>query len=221
MTKLTEKWLRDHNACNLGITWFLNQEETDPIKLITQAIKKKQHLDWANWLIVRLMKYKQYVLYAVFAAEQVIDIFEKEYPDDDRPRKAIEAAKKCIKRRSKKNKAIAYAAVFAVSTLTHATAWASDATAWAAAAAAWASNAAWAAYDAAHATAWASDAAAWAAPAAAAWASNAAWAAYDAAWAAAWAAARAASAARAAINDIRMMIKILKYGLSLLKGGKK
>jgi len=181
--KLTEKWLRDHDACNLGITWFLNQKETDPIKLIKQAIKKKQHLDWANWLIVRLMKYKQYVLYAVFAAEQVIDIFEKEYPDDDRPGKAIEAAKKCIKRRSKKNKAVAYAAVFDVSTLTHAAA------ARAASAAAWA----------------AARAAAWAAARAARAASAAAYA------AAAW----------VAINYIKMMIKILKYGLSLLKGGKK
>jgi len=175
MTKLTEKWLRDHNACEEGITWFLNQEETDPIKLIKQAIKKKQHLDWANWLIVRLMKYKQYVLYAVFAAEQVIDIFEKEYPDDDRPRKAIEAAKKCIKRRSKKNIKAASTAFAAAATSAY--------------------IAADAAFDAASATAWA------------------------AARADDWAAARAAD--DAAINDIRMMIKILKYGLSLLKGGKK
>ena len=30
---------------------------------------------------------------AIFAAELVIDIYEKKYPNDDRPRKAIEAAK--------------------------------------------------------------------------------------------------------------------------------
>jgi len=149
--KLTEKWLRDHDACNLGITWFLNQEETDPIKLIKQAIKKKQHLDWANWLIVRKMKYKQYVSYAVFAAEQVIDIFEKEYPDDDRPRKAIEAAKKCIKKPSEKNKAVAYAAYAADTAARSASAafWAAAAASWAAAAAAWAAaRAVWAADDA-------------------------------------------------------------------------
>ena len=33
---------------------------------------------------------------AIFAAELVIDIFEKQYPDDKRPRMAIEAAKKWL-----------------------------------------------------------------------------------------------------------------------------
>lgn len=72
---------------------------------------KENKLSWANWLIVRLMKYKQYVKYAVYAAEQVIDIFEKKYPDNKLSRKAIQAAKRCIKNPSKKNKdAAAYAA---------------------------------------------------------------------------------------------------------------
>jgi len=30
---------------------------------------------------------------AIFAAEQVIEIYEKKYPNDKRPREAIEAAK--------------------------------------------------------------------------------------------------------------------------------
>ena len=34
---------------------------------------------------------------AIFAAEQVIEIYEKKYPKDDRPRKAIEAAKNWLK----------------------------------------------------------------------------------------------------------------------------
>lgn len=34
---------------------------------------------------------------AIFAAEQVIEVYEKEYPRDDRPRKAIEAAKAYLK----------------------------------------------------------------------------------------------------------------------------
>ncbi len=61
------------------------------------------------------MTYKQYVSYAVFAAEQVLDIFENKYPDDKRPRKAIQAAKKCIKNPSKENKKAAdvYAAAYA------------------------------------------------------------------------------------------------------------
>jgi hypothetical protein len=43
------------------------------------------------------------VALAVFAAEQVIGIFEKEYRDDDRPRKAIEAAKRYLENPTDRN----------------------------------------------------------------------------------------------------------------------
>jgi hypothetical protein len=58
---------------------FNNQnKEFKPIKLLDLLIKEYK-LDWANWLIVRVMKYKQYLNYTVYAAEQVIDIYEKKY----------------------------------------------------------------------------------------------------------------------------------------------
>ena len=97
------------------------------------------------------MTYEQSVSYAVFAAEQVIDIYEKKYPDDKRPRQAIDAAKACIKNPSVKNKAAARAA--------WAAAWAA---AGAAAGAAEAAGAAWAAAGAAAGAAEAAGAAAWA-----------------------------------------------------------
>ena len=102
--KITKEWLAEKNACQDGLDWFTKQnKEFEPIPLLYLLIKENQ-LDWANWLIVRVMEYKQYVSYAVYAAEQVIDIFEKEFPDDKRPRTAIEAAKKCIKNPSDENK---------------------------------------------------------------------------------------------------------------------
>ena len=36
------------------------------------------------------------VLFAVLCAESVLHLFEEKYPNDDRPRKAIEAARRCI-----------------------------------------------------------------------------------------------------------------------------
>ena len=107
--KLTEQWLKEKSACSEGVKWFLKQKETDAVKVLKKLIKEKQLL-WANWTIVRVMNYKQRVQYAVFAAEQVIGIYEKKYPDDKRPRQAIEAAKKCIENPSKENKKAAYAA---------------------------------------------------------------------------------------------------------------
>jgi hypothetical protein len=112
-------------------------------------------------------------LFAADCAERVLPIFEKEYPTDSRPRKAIEASRKFANRKiTMKNMTIAGDAAGA----------AGDA-AWAA------RNAAWGAGDAAGA---ARDAA-WAAR-------NAAWGAGDAAGAARDAARDAAGAARNARN---------------------
>ena len=103
MVKITGDWLQERSACGSGVKWFLNQGEDDAVKVIKKLIKENR-LSWANWLIVRIMDYEQCVSYAVFAAEQVINIYEKKYPKDKRLRKAIEAAKKCIENPSNENK---------------------------------------------------------------------------------------------------------------------
>ena len=164
--KITVTFLNSKNACKSGMDYVTTNDYIGlkTIPFIEKLIKEDM-LNWANWLIVRCMSYKQYVAYAIYAAEHVIDSFEKKYTNDKRPRQAIEAAKLCLKAPTKKNKA-----------------------------------------DAA-------DAAAAAAAAADGYA--AAYAAY-AAYAAAYAAYAAADAADAASKK-KMKIKILKYGLKLLK----
>jgi hypothetical protein len=197
---VTKEWLKERSACNDGVKWFEGQKETDGVKVVEKLIKEKQ-LNWANWLVVRLMStHKMKIEYAVFAAERVIEIYEKEYPNDKRPRQAIEAAKVYIKDPNEKNRAAAYAAYAA----TYAATYASDA----AAHAAYATYAATYAADAAHA----SDAAAHAAYATA-HAAYATYAADAATYAATYASDAAAHAAYAAIRK-----KILEYGLSLLEG---
>ena len=192
MKKLTEKWLTKNDACQEAVEQWKNEGcEPDLIKVLNRCIKLKKY-DWGNWLIVRKMTYEQSVSYAVFAAEQAIDIYEKKYPDDKRPRQAIDAAKACIKNPSVENKAAAEAA---------------EAASWAAARASWA---------AAEAASWA---ASWAAARAArAAAEAAARAAARASWAAAEAAARAAAEAASWAAAEAMKEKILKYGIKLLKG---
>ena len=107
--KITEKWLIEQQACMDGVDWFCRQKQDDGLKVVKKLIAASK-LDWANWLICRIFDYKQRVQYAVFAAEQVIYIYEKKCPDDKRPRKAIEAAEKCIKYPSKENKTVAASA---------------------------------------------------------------------------------------------------------------
>jgi hypothetical protein len=101
--KITEKKLRSIGACDPGIEWFNNLELNDP-KEILSAADTVEKLEYCNWAIVRLLSKKLRIDYAVFAAEQVLHIFEEKYPDDKRPREAIEAAK------SGKNTAASYAA---------------------------------------------------------------------------------------------------------------
>jgi len=93
--KITLEQLIEMDACEEAVDWFREQNKTDVLKLY-ELLKQTGDLSWGNWIITRLMVHKQQIQYAVFAAEQVIDIFEREYPDDKRPREAIEAARKCI-----------------------------------------------------------------------------------------------------------------------------
>jgi len=180
--KITEKWLVKKGACEAGVEAFKNQKEKDSLKILKKLIRVKK-LDWANWLIVRVMTYKQYVSYAIYGAEKVIGIFEKKYPNDHRPRRAIRAAQKCIKNPSRKNKAAADAAATDA-------AYAADAADAADAASAAVDYVAYAAYTAADA----------ADVAAAADAADAAYVAYAA--------------------TAKTKLKILKYGISLLKEGR-
>ena len=185
--KVTSEFLKEKRACNEGLKWVIKNKliDLEDVDLLQVLVKDKK-LEWANWLIVRVMTYKQYIAYAIFAAEQVIDIFEKKYPEDNRPRKAIEAAKKCLENPTAENNAdaayVAYAAYAAY--------------------AAYVADAAYAAYAVAAAAyaAYAADAVA-----AAAYAADAAYAYAD------------ADAADADAANTGMRIKILEYGISLLK----
>lgn len=159
--KLTKEFLDHQHACSDGLSWFLEQEETDSLEVVKKLIKQEK-MEWSNWLIVRVMNRPQYLSYAIYAAEQVIDIYEKEYPHDKRPRLAIEAAKDVLKNDTSAARAVARAAAWAawdtwVAGGAGAAAWAARAAAWdwdagtarAAAGAAWDAGAARAAGDAA------------------------------------------------------------------------
>jgi hypothetical protein len=196
--KITEKLLRiDYHACDSGYQWWLDKgKPSDGIPTLKQLINDN-HNDWANWLIVRLMTRENKIKYAVYAAEQVISIYEKKYPNDDRPRKAIQAAKNYLKVKSVKNKKADAADAAATA-----------ADAYAAAAAATAADAYAAdvyAADTAHA-------------AAAAYAAAAAATAADAYAADVYAADAAYAAAAATAERKKMQIKILKYGMKLISG---
>ena len=104
-------WLKEQAVCEEAIAWVETQKDKDIFHLYAQA-KKRNKLDWANWCVARLLDRKNRIRYAIFAAEQVLHIFEKQYPEDQRPRKAIEAAKRVIEDDSEENRRIAHSAAY-------------------------------------------------------------------------------------------------------------
>ena len=138
--EITIGFLHQKGACETSYKWVVENKliGLEHEEFIDKLMKNNRFSD-ANWLITKLFNKTQCVKYAIFAAEQVLDIFEKKYPDDNRPRKAIEAAKDYLKTPND----VTYAAVVTS---------AADAASAAQDAAAYYANAAYAAYAAAYAS---------------------------------------------------------------------
>ena len=131
--KLTKELLKEKNACSDGYEWYL-KHGCDTVEETAEKLIADDRLNWANWLVTQFMDKNNAVRYAIFAASEVLHIFESKFPNDIRPRKAIEAAQAYLDNPSARTAAAAAA-------------WAAEAAAWdAARAAAWA-----AAWDAARA----------------------------------------------------------------------
>jgi len=195
---ITKEKLLELCACEDGITWF----EQNQIGTVEQGINLLWETDhsekfkWSNWILSRTLNHHNQVKYAVHAAEIVLPLWEKEFPEDKRPHEAIKAAKAWLENPSPEN--------------TEKCNQAAEAAGWAVNAAAWAAVAYKAAADAARAAGYAARAAA----DTAGWAANAA----NAAARAAAAANAALAAAAAATNaDPTKAKEIIDYGLNLLQ----
>jgi len=155
-------------ACNSAVEWAGDRD-------FATAWAECERADWMLWLCAKMIgkdgwpEKKQIVLCAADIAESVLPIFEEKYPNDSRPREAIEAARAWSNGKGTNAAAAAAAAAAADTYAAYAYAAAADAAyAAAAASAAYAAYAAAADTYAAYAYAAAADAAAAAAYAAAA-----------------------------------------------------
>lgn len=113
---ITLEKLNKLGACYNAVQWF-KQQKTNDIYELFELAKTENHLDWANWYVIQILNKKQKIQYAIFAAKSVLHIYQKRYPDDNRPQKAIEAAEKYLENQTEENKhaaAVANAAAHAV-----------------------------------------------------------------------------------------------------------
>jgi hypothetical protein len=95
MRHITKRWLTKHGACEDSYGWLADQGTTEVPTLYKRAMRDKMYDD-INWALVRLMTKRQRVRYAVYAARLVLRNYEDKYPNDDGPRKAIEAAERYL-----------------------------------------------------------------------------------------------------------------------------
>ena len=79
-------------ACNEAVEWARG-------KFLIEAWETCERADWMLWLVGHMCgtdgwpTRQDIVLVACLCAETALPFFEKKYPNDDRPRKAIEAAR--------------------------------------------------------------------------------------------------------------------------------
>ena len=200
---ITHKILKDAGCCETIDQYFETKKSWSPSDLLEEVISRKQYPD-AGQALSLLMNTRQRQEWAIFSAKSVLHIFEEQYPNDARPRKAIQAAEAYLKDPSAEAAhAAAYAARAAYTAAAHA----------AARAAAHAAHAA--ARTAAYAarTARTADAARAAARTVADAAVSAAYAAVSVAYAA-----RAADAADAAADTAYNYPDLLRKGLEIYLG---
>ena len=94
MTKLETiidaNWLKEKSACSVGVKWLkeITGIATTAGDILRDTLEKDQS-DYFRWLATRLMDRMECVEWAVFCAEQAI----RKFPNDARPRKAIDAAR--------------------------------------------------------------------------------------------------------------------------------
>ena len=110
---LTKEYLIEINACQPGVDWFTkNFDDNANLKDVFIKLVDVGKHDYCKWLLRydKRIDLKIKINLAIFSAELVLPIWLKNNPKDDRPQKAIEAAKKCVENPTKENKDAATAA---------------------------------------------------------------------------------------------------------------
>ena len=88
---LTKEMLKEKNACSDGYEWYL-KNGCETVGETVENLIADDKIEWANWLVTRFLSKENCIRYSIFAARAVLQNFEIIYPDDKRPRLAIEAA---------------------------------------------------------------------------------------------------------------------------------
>tara|TARA_R110000824_G_scaffold47353_2_gene134922 strand:+ start:2943 stop:3506 length:564 start_codon:yes stop_codon:yes gene_type:complete len=100
---ITKEKLIELNACKDGYKYWLECNESDLVKFMRRCIKDEKY-NWAMWLFYRVVEPRTRTRSCIYSASLVLHIFEENYPDDNRPRDAIKAARRWVNSPIEKNR---------------------------------------------------------------------------------------------------------------------
>ena len=117
--------VKSWRPCSDGLVWLNSQPDLDT------AWRTCQRGDWLLWGLRQgdILDKTTAVRIAVAFADHVLPVFDRKYPEDTRPRVAIEAVKAWLKKPTKANRRAAAAAAYAAAAAADAAADAADAAA--------------------------------------------------------------------------------------------
>jgi len=94
---ITKEWLKEKGACTSGYEWFVrNCDDGENHETVIKKLIDCNEYSDSIWLITNILDKTNNVKLAIYSAESVLHIFEEHVKNDDRPRKAIEAAKEYL-----------------------------------------------------------------------------------------------------------------------------
>lgn len=94
--------------------FYVQGEVLAIVEVKGKSIKEDDKECWSDMRIVKAYKWKKKdsVALSIFSAELVLENFENEFPNDKRPREAIEAARRVLFRDTAKNRSAARSAAW-------------------------------------------------------------------------------------------------------------
>ena len=104
--KITRKFLLSFTACKEGIKYYATLPQHD-VRFIIESLllddPEGEGAKWANWTLARLLARKKRIQYALHCASTVLPYFERIFPNDKRPREAIELTQQYLDGKNNKS----------------------------------------------------------------------------------------------------------------------
>ncbi len=96
--KITIDKLKKIDACAEGMEFFrMTLGRSAELEDVLNVLLEQEEYEWTRWLTRKVLSQRENVQLAVWCAEQVLPVFEAEFPEDKRPRQAIETVKRWLK----------------------------------------------------------------------------------------------------------------------------